>query len=98
MRSRIEILPSPPRWKETEIEVSEGSTTDPLILYYRDGLDCFRFLFGNPLFDGHMEYVPRREYTSKDKAEQLYNEIMTGERVWQLQVCVECSQSYIKLF
>ena len=86
MRARIENLPSPPRWKETEVSIGGGSTRDPLTLYYRDGLECFRFLFGNPLFLDHMEYAPRREFTAGEKPERLYNEMMTGDRPWDLQV------------
>ena len=60
MRARIENLPSPPRWKAVEVNIEGGVTKDPLTLYYRDGLECFKFLFGNPLFVDHMEYIPRR--------------------------------------
>ena len=86
MRARIENLPSPPCWKEVEVSVEGGATKDPLTLYYRDGLECFRFLFGNPLFVDYMEYIPRREFTTGEKPERLYNEIMTGNRAWSLQV------------
>ena len=86
MRTRIENLPSPPRWKEVEVSIEGGITKDSPTLYYRDGLDCFKFLFGNPLFLDHMEYVPRREYTTGEKVERLYNEMMTGDRAWDLQV------------
>lgn len=88
MRIRIESLPSPPRWKEVEVSVEGGTTKDPLTLYYRNGLECFQFLFGNPLFLDHMDYVPRRESTTGEKPERLYNELMTGDRAWNLQVCI----------
>ena len=86
MRARIENLPSPLRWKEVEVKIEGGTTKDPLTLYYRDGLECFRFLFGNPLFLDHMEYAPQREFTAGEKPERLYNEMMTGDRPWDLQV------------
>lgn len=86
MRVRIENLPSPPRWKEVEVSIEGGTTRDPLTFYYRDGLECFKFLFGDPLFQDHMEYVPRREFTAGEKPERLFNEIMTGDRAWALQV------------
>lgn len=56
------------------------------MLYYRDTLECFKRLFGNPLFSGYMDFIPRRKYTSEEKTERLYNEIMTGDRAWVLQV------------
>ena len=86
MHACIENLPSPPHWKEVEVRIEGGTTKDPLTLYYRDGLECFKFLFGNPLFLDHMEYVPRHEFTVGENTERLYNEIMTGDRAWALQV------------
>ena len=86
MRARVESLPSPPRWKETEVAVHGGQTKKPLTLYYRDTFECFSFLFGNPIFRDHMEYVPRKEYTDENKLERLYNEAMTGNKAWELQV------------
>ena len=58
------------------------------MLYFRDALDCFKHLFGNPLFSDYMEFVPRREYADREKNERLYNEIMTGDRAWTLQVSI----------
>ena len=86
MRARIELLPGPPAWKEVEVHVEGGTTKDPLTLYYRDGLECFKHIFGCPLYDKYMDYCPCREYTTEEKTERLYNEMMTGDRAWTLQV------------
>lgn len=94
MRSRVEMLPSPPRWKEAIVHIQDGTTKDPITLYYRDGLDCFKFLFGNPLFLDYMEYIPRREFTTDEPAERLYNEIMTGDLAWELQVGMNSPTQY----
>ena len=95
LRQRIDLLPDTVPWKQTVVKVSGGSTSQPLNLFYRPGLDCFKFLFGNPLFASYTDLVPRREYTDGDKTERLYNEIMTGDRAWTLQVCTawECNHS-----
>ena len=58
------------------------------MLYFHDALDCFKHLFGNPQFSDYMEFVPRREYVDQEKNERLYNEIMTGDRAWTLQVSI----------
>ena len=89
LRQRIDLLPDTVRWKQVKVRVSGGRTARPLTLYYRSAFDCFKFLFGNPLFADHMDFVPRREYTGEDKTERLYNEIMTGDRAWALQVCIQ---------
>ena len=82
----IEVLPSPPSWKEVVVSIDGGTTKDPLVLYYRNALECFEFLFGNPLFRDYMEYVPHREFTTGVESERLYNEIMTADMAWNLQV------------
>ena len=88
MRSRTGLLPTTVPWKQIEVKVCGGITSEPLILYFRDALECFKYLFGNPLFSDYMDFVPRREYADREKNERLYNEIMTGDRAWMLQVSV----------
>lgn len=86
LRDRIELLPSPPPWKEREVSVPGGVTKNKLTLLYRDGLEVFKFLYGNPLFRDHMDYAPRKEYADEKKTERLYTEMMTGDLAWEAQV------------
>ena len=88
MRARSGLLPATVPWKQVEVQVRGGVTTEPMTLYFRDALECFKSLFGNPLFSGYMDFVPRREYADEEKTERLYNEIMTGDRAWTLQVSI----------
>ena len=88
MRARSGLLPATVPWKQAEVQVRGGVATESMTLYFRDALECFKSLFGNPLFSGHMDFVPRREYADEEKTERLYNEIMTGDRAWTLQVSV----------
>ena len=86
LRQRIDLLPDTVRWKQATVRVPGGRTARPLTFYYRSAFDCFKFLFGNPLFADYMDFVPRREYVDEEKTERLYNEIMTGDQAWALQV------------
>ena len=89
LHSRIEILPSPPRWKACMVEVPGGRTRAPIKFLFRDGVQCFSFLFGNPIFKDNMEYAPRRVWEDETKTSRLYSETMTGDLPWELQVsCV----------
>ena len=88
MRARSGLLPATVPWKQAEVQVRGGVTTESMTLYFRDALECFKFLFGNPLFSNNMEYTPRREFTSDERPERLYNEMMTGDLAWNLQVGV----------
>ncbi|KAL5536493.1 hypothetical protein ACEPAF_315 [Sanghuangporus sanghuang] len=84
LRKKVEQLPSPPCWKEAEVEVPGAKTQHPLKLFYRDALECFEYLFGNPVFNGKMEFVPQKVWQG-DRAERLYSEMMTGDLVWDVQ-------------
>ena len=58
----------------------------PLILYYRSAIECLELKLGDPRYKDHLDFIPRREYTDESKRERLYNEIMTGDLAWSLQV------------
>ena len=85
MRARAALLPATVPWKQVEIKVRGAVTKEPLTLYYREAIECVKYLWGNPLFSGHMDFIPRREYTDEERTERLYNEMMTGDRAWSLQ-------------
>ena len=88
MRGRTGLLPGTVLWKQVQVQVRGGVTIEPMTLYFRDALECFKCLFGNPLFSDYMDFIPRREYADEERTERLYNEIMTGDRVWTLQVSI----------
>ena len=92
MRGRTGLLPATVPWKQVQVQVQGGVTTEPMMLYFRDALECFKCLFGNPLFSDYMDFIPRREYADEERTERLYNEIMTGDRVWAIQVSILLSE------
>ncbi len=51
----------------TEITIEGGTTDEPLIFYHRDGLDCYEFINGNPLFRDHEDFLPRQVWVDKTK-------------------------------
>ena len=82
----MEDLPQPPRWLATEVTIEGGTTKDPIILYYRDGLECFKYLFSHPIFQGCMDFAPQHHWDSEERSTRLYSDIMTGDFVWDIQV------------
>ena len=99
MRGRTGLLPATVPWKQVQVQVRGGVTVEPMTLYFRDALECFKCLFGNPLFSDYMDFIPRREYADEERTERLYNEIMTGDRVWTLQVSIlvgECTHCQLR--
>lgn len=57
-----------------------------MVLLYRDGFECFKFLFRNPIFQGNFDVAPTQEFPDAEKKTRIYTEIMTGNRAWEIQV------------
>lgn len=55
-------------------------------LLYRDGLEVFQFLYGNPVFANHQKHAPERLWADYKKEMRIYDEPMTGDYVWKVQV------------
>lgn len=54
------------------------------MLYYRDPIECVEFIMKNPLFSGHIEYQPRKDFNSS--GQRVYGDWITGDGAWDLQV------------
>jgi len=89
LRGRAEMLPKGPPWKSKAIPaIPNYPTKQPMVLYYRDTLDCLQRLFGNPLFAGRIDFHPCRLYTAADRLVRIYSEWMTGDGAWEMQVSI----------
>ena len=63
-----------------------GSTDKPIVLRYRDGLEAFRFLFGNPVFAGQQDFKPTRIVLDREGKIRRFGGPMTGDLPWEIQV------------
>jgi hypothetical protein len=86
LRSRIEILPAVPEWKFKNVTLTGHATKEPMLLFYRDTLDCVEYLFGNPKFANQMDFCPVRLYRDVERTIRVYTEWMTGNAAWEMQV------------
>ncbi|KAH0839464.1 hypothetical protein J3R83DRAFT_271 [Lanmaoa asiatica] len=84
LHSRIESLPSGPRWAYRVVS-SDHETKDPVHLYYRDALDCVKMLFNHPLFANNMDFSPYWLFTSRERDVRVYTEWMSSDSAWELQ-------------
>lgn len=80
------MLPKVPQWKSQIISFPGFATKDPIELYFRDSIECLEQLFSNPLFDGHIDYQPRRVFKTPARDVRKYSEWMTSEGAWEMQV------------
>lgn len=82
---RAEMLPSGPAWRAKPWE-----TTYPLLapvqLYYRDPLECLQSLLISPLLADSVDFSPYRLYETSEKLIRKYDEWMSGDAAWEMQV------------
>lgn len=83
---KLAKLPKPPPWKSKVVAVEGGTTKEPLRLFFREGLEVFKFLFANPLFAEHFNTVPTKVWADLNKENQLFGDGMEGLRAWEIQV------------
>jgi hypothetical protein len=98
-KNMIEIieknLPQGPRWKSDLITLCDAPA-EPHEFYYRDILECVKFLFSDPSFSGDMLYRAAEHYQPGDHdmvvddcegLDRRYSEMNTGNFWVQEEVC-----------
>jgi hypothetical protein len=58
----------------------------PVILYWRDPLECIASIFNHPLFHNRLDLTPCKVYSTSQKLSRVYTEWMTGQHAWDMQV------------
>ncbi|KAI6010124.1 hypothetical protein EDC04DRAFT_2581204 [Pisolithus marmoratus] len=85
LRTHAEILPSGPRWV-CETLMTKYPTKELAYVFYHNPIDCLQSLLSHPLFEPHISFVPRKVWTSAAKTCHMYNEWLSGDRAWSIQV------------
>ncbi|KAI6019438.1 hypothetical protein BKA83DRAFT_4057077, partial [Pisolithus microcarpus] len=78
-------LPTGPCWNYRIIATSHPMKS-PAILYFHDSLKCIEALFNHLYFTDHMIYTPFQVFTSAKRVVREFNEWMSGDVAWQMQV------------
>lgn len=81
-------LPKAPMWQMQKIPIDGYETAKPVVLFYRNPLECIQALLQNPIFEGRWDFTPRKVYEDPDRQIQLYSEWMTSDGAWAAQVRV----------
>ncbi|KAG1884486.1 uncharacterized protein F5891DRAFT_971192 [Suillus fuscotomentosus] len=81
---RAEMLPSGPRWM-SQVVPTAHPTKSPVVLYWRDPLDCISGLLNHPAFHDHLDFTPRRVYSTAQRLCRVYSEWMTSDDAWNMQ-------------
>jgi len=80
-------MPHGPAWKSSTVTLPDAPN-EPQIFFYRDIIECVKFLFGNPKFRDSMVYEPYELYEEDGKT-RVYHEMYTGKCWNELQVSCE---------
>ncbi len=86
LNTKLAMLPQPPAWKSRTVSVEGGTTKTPLVLFYREGLEVFKFLFGNPLFEQLQDYVPTKIWADYENDIRILDGPFTGDLTFEIQV------------
>lgn len=79
------MLPSGPTWICETIQ-PKNPMKEPICIFYHNPLDCIQALLSNPLLASHISFVPRRVWTSAAKICRVYDEWLSGDSAWNIQV------------
>lgn len=85
LRTHAETLPSGPRWL-CETIPPKYPTKQPLQLFYHNPIECLQALLSHLLFDSHISFLLRKVWTCAAKICQIYDEWLSGDHAWSLQV------------
>jgi hypothetical protein len=88
LRARMEDLPQAPKWRMQEISLNGYQTAKPILLFFRDPLECIQALLRNPTFEGKWTFSSRRVYEGPGQQNRIYGDWMTGEGAWSAQVSI----------
>ena len=82
----MEDLPAAPKWKMQDISLNGYRTAKPLVLFYRDPLECVQTLLRNPIYEGKWKFSAQRLYKDPNRQNRFYSDWMTGDGAWSAQV------------
>ncbi|KAF7326260.1 Fatty acid synthase [Mycena kentingensis (nom. inval.)] len=83
LRQRVELLPTGPRWVAQTIKYAGFPTKRPIVLFYRNSLDCAQFLLRHPTLKNHIDFIPTM---LTQGGERVHKEWINSNGAWQMQV------------
>ena len=85
LRARAEMLPAGPQWLCKTL-IPEYPTKQPPRLFYHNPIECLQVLLSHSLFEPHISFVPKRVWMCAAKICHIYDEWLSGDRAWSIQV------------
>ncbi|KAG2053492.1 hypothetical protein BDR06DRAFT_836590, partial [Suillus hirtellus] len=73
LHGRVEMLPSGLCWMSQVVPTAHPMKS-PIVLYWRDPLDCILGLLNHPAFHDRLDFMPRRVYSTVQQLCCVYSE------------------------
>ncbi|KAG2341505.1 hypothetical protein BDR05DRAFT_976868 [Suillus weaverae] len=83
LQGQAEMLPSSPCWM-SQIHTSHP-TKSPIVLYWRDPLECISTILNHPFFLDQLDFTPCKVYSTVKRLCHVFTEWMTGNDAWNMQ-------------
>ncbi|KAF8336052.1 hypothetical protein F5887DRAFT_1063304 [Amanita rubescens] len=84
LRSRAEMLPKGPQWKFKPWE-AYSPTKKPLMLFFRNPIECLQSLLRAPTLEGRIHYKPLQVFDNARGLMRVFTEWRTGDAAWDIQ-------------
>ncbi|KAF9016394.1 hypothetical protein BDP27DRAFT_1440698 [Rhodocollybia butyracea] len=86
LQERADLLPEVPRWKYRTIKTLPLYPSKvPLVLYYRDAVECLQDLMKSPLIQDSLSFTPLQIFKTSEKVVQIFESWLSGDRAWNMQ-------------
>ncbi|KAF7985012.1 hypothetical protein HWV62_10006 [Athelia sp. TMB] len=82
LQIRIENLPSVPSWQHRTIKIPGYETKEPMVLFWRDGLEVIKHIYSNPVFANCMDERPYRLTDPEQNDQRVYGDFMSADFAW----------------
>jgi hypothetical protein len=97
LNKRIDEMPDGLGWQSWQHtttsltwKIDDSETREPVTFYYREPLDCAKWLLGQRAYKQHLVYAPEQRFyygnTSAGTKRRLFSEMNTAEWWWETQV------------
>ena len=85
LRLHTEMLPSGPCWQSHTLTL-KVATKRKAIVYFCDPVECLQSLLSHPLFTSQISFVPWKVWSSSARVVRIYEDWLSGDHAWGLQV------------
>ncbi|KAF7325721.1 hypothetical protein MKEN_00422400 [Mycena kentingensis (nom. inval.)] len=92
LRQRVELLPTGPRWVAQTIKYPGFPTKRPIVLFYRNSLDCAQLILRHPVLKKHIDLIPT---LLTQGGERIHKEWINSDSAWQMQQAIPAGRTVL---